>query len=1172
MPESPPKRMTRARAAKVAAESINKAAIPDTTALSKLAEKATCVTKRKARADEDDEAPAAKDGALRSKKKTVAVKAARPRSAKAAVKEDAPAPAPEEAVLAKKEKGARKEAAPKTRGRPPKADKALVEPIVPEAVEEQLAPTRKATRSRAAAAPIKPVLVRKKVTFLDPNDDQENRVPSPEELKSFKKPESSKAEKLTGLKAKPKRKPALPTRASSRGKKADAAAGENEPQRKTGAPLSPKKVKQIAVNKASLEEEDELAVVETVPMRILARSPIKTPKRDFKDLTRPFAFAEAEAADGAKDQPESPTALSPSRAPTTALSSMAVRSPQKASSSSMIASPARRVPSSPFKEALKEPPLKFNLGATSSMTPSQPLAMPASAFRASFLQSPARRPAASPVKPLEFISPRKFKLAGSGFDIGTPLRAPILTDERASSVLNIAKTPISEVAMAVDSAMPDASEISVIPDSEALKLSEATTPTMNSLERELSEIDVMMTETSLRIASRELFDSSKEDEQMEIEKEIVNNEAGMGTLNVEEAASKPQSQAEVETTGTVLDAPVETPCGVSPPTITLPKSPQSFEFSTPGTQYDFGDSDSEDELQSAAPKFSSKSPRSQRIFAHDINALTPSVLPHAGSAVPNGFGKSQNIDFTPLAEKFGSWAGASPDKKIVQYRQERQHGLFSPALPKQADPYNPYEGLSAVFKSSLAKGPFFDDDTLDRIANDGDMLIDYVEENHNIMHTEPAETSDCSDDYGDENMVPIDPMLLAEDVAVDIETASIAFCTPVRDLARGPRVFHTVSKIPLKPAAEDSPSRPVKRRNSLSNSLPPSKFLQAQSLARAGAEAFASMEMRVPEQRISAASVDPFTTPVKSAGTGPVTPGTAMWSSIGTPARTPRRDLNPQTLKGAVIYVDVHTTEGADASGIFIELLTQMGARCVKQWTWNPNASVSSPSSSGGDGSPNTIHTSKIGITHVVFKDGGKRTLEKVTESKGVVLCVGVAWVLDCERENRWVDEASYAVDTSAVPRGGRRRRKSMEPRRLVSPSKRRASSAPTFSKAASAASPTKEFLTLTSPPSRRSSTQFVPVTIIPGTPVAEGLSEEYSYEEPSPDSPCTPYFLHPAALVPKTCPPKKIQPLMFPTSGRIEDHPDEGVRMRLLMARRKSLQWMPKVRSPLGQDMSGQA
>ena len=103
-----------------------------------------------------------------------------------------------------------------------------------------------------------------------------------------------------------------------------------------------------------------------------------------------------------------------------------------------------------------------------------------------------------------------------------------------------------------------------------------------------------------------------------------------------------------------------------------------------------------------------------------------------------------------------------------------------------------------------------------------------------------------------------------------------------------------------------------------------------------------------------------------------------------------------------MVYVDVHTTEGADASGIFVDLLTQMGARCVRHWNWNPRASSSLPRDAAFDydaaieeAREASTPGGKIGITHVVFKDGGKRTLEKVRDSKGVVLCVGVGWVLE---------------------------------------------------------------------------------------------------------------------------------------------------------------------------------
>ncbi|EXJ81445.1 hypothetical protein A1O3_07737 [Capronia epimyces CBS 606.96] len=142
--------------------------------------------------------------------------------------------------------------------------------------------------------------------------------------------------------------------------------------------------------------------------------------------------------------------------------------------------------------------------------------------------------------------------------------------------------------------------------------------------------------------------------------------------------------------------------------------------------------------------------------------------------------------------------------------------------------------------------------------------------------------------------------------------------------------------------------------------------------------------------------------------------------------RTPLKPMGQGILHGATVHYDIHTTEGMDASGVFVELLTAMGARCVKEWRWNPRSRVANEGASAE--TPNV----GVGITHVVYKDGGKRTLEKVRSAKGQVLCVGVGWVLDCYREGRWLDESAYTVDSSILPRGGSRRRKSMEPRMLV--------------------------------------------------------------------------------------------------------------------------------------------
>ena len=113
--------------------------------------------------------------------------------------------------------------------------------------------------------------------------------------------------------------------------------------------------------------------------------------------------------------------------------------------------------------------------------------------------------------------------------------------------------------------------------------------------------------------------------------------------------------------------------------------------------------------------------------------------------------------------------------------------------------------------------------------------------------------------------------------------------------------------------------------------------------------------------------------------------------------------------------------------------------------------------------------------------------------------------------------------------------------------------------------SPTKEFLNLSSPPSRRESIAIP--SPVPATP--QGAGNGYGGGESASGSPTTPYYLSKGAeLVQQTCPPKQTMQSLFPLSGRIEDQPDEVVRQRLIMARRKSLQWAPKVGSPLGRAM----
>lgn len=184
-----------------------------------------------------------------------------------------------------------------------------------------------------------------------------------------------------------------------------------------------------------------------------------------------------------------------------------------------------------------------------------------------------------------------------------------------------------------------------------------------------------------------------------------------------------------------------------------------------------------------------------------------------------------------------------------------------------------------------------------------------------------------------------------------------------------------------------------------------------------------------------------------------------------------------------------------------------------------------------------------------------------------------------CEREDKWLDEADYTVDTSLVPRGGSRRRKSMEPRALANLNGNLVPASNTETPAKlSDISPTKEFLTFDTPASRRKTFVIEPTQAqvavdmpAPATPIAMSADDDILDDGSTCGSPTTPYYLRKGArLVQQTCPPKRLEPMsLFPVSGNVEDQPDETVRKRLLEARRKSLQWSSRIRSPLGRTVS---
>jgi hypothetical protein len=89
----------------------------------------------------------------------------------------------------------------------------------------------------------------------------------------------------------------------------------------------------------------------------------------------------------------------------------------------------------------------------------------------------------------------------------------------------------------------------------------------------------------------------------------------------------------------------------------------------------------------------------------------------------------------------------------------------------------------------------------------------------------------------------------------------------------------------------------------------------------------------------------------------------------------------------------------------------------------------------------------------------------------------------------------------------------------------------------------------------------------VPATPAPEFISaygEEGLYGEETPSAQ-TPYFLKNEQLVQQTAPVVKFSGFEQDIGrGILSEKKDETVMMRLMAARRKSLQWAPKVGSPL--------
>ncbi|KAK4451730.1 hypothetical protein QBC34DRAFT_400607 [Podospora aff. communis PSN243] len=1180
MDQSPPKRITRARAA-AKTEPATKSTKVVTAAARAKATRSTASTsaKRKTRSDDvedsdhdDLEVPATRAAPATAIKTTRATRG-RP---KKTVEEAAPEPETEA-----------ENPAPKTRGRPKKVVVAAVEEPVKATratrtkkatVEEPEDPAaaKRTTRGRPpssmamASRTAARAAVKKTVKFEEP--EKENIIPTET---TMTKAASKAPETGTGLRAKPVRRPGSATAArATRGTKTAAASGSKP------IPLSPKKVNQITLSRA--DSDDELAPNDKLPARPLRKNPIRPPTGVKKMVLDPHPVVTEEKAQSA---------------------------PLEAVPTIILGSPAKKMPQSPWKGSIKSPAKRIEgvLGAP-AQTASNGEVMQ-SPLKAPLLQSPAKRPppgtlevgniaapqlSTSPFKTSLLLSPAKrplspMKLFASHMPEETSAQSPAPKATMLATPLPTLKNGGLE-----DSEQDEQMEMDAADENAGIPGS----PTRLRFPGRLSAVlprhaDPALTATMSAVPEGE-EDGFANDEADDTEDEIEEVQC----LDDPMALDEPQHEDSNEVISRSTTPPASPPKTAGPMFRLREEVLQGYDSEMDGM--------SEDELAprrtlfptafGAAPSTPSLEASFRTPGSRGANVATGSSTRSTAKRVR----MDGKFGFTPLAEQLNGWTagpsplktGIQPESPLVEMQTAATPAPVEPsplrttffddamaAQPESADIGDQEEESVPVPQSPVLEDIPLTEEDMALAAEANEMSLLEPEQVEELVGNRSFDdsVSEASQEYGDENEVPIDPTLLGQ--TAGSQEPGVPLVTPQRTLRRE---FHTVSKVPLKPADESTPQLRVKKRSQSISRLPVSR--PTQNMTRnATVISYSPTKTKDDEMEVTqserAGSVPPVT-PTKSE---------AAWSMAGTPARTPRRDLDPALLRGAVVFVDVHTSEGADASGIFVELLGQMGARCVSRWSWNP----ASPPEDDGP-------SSKIGITHVVYKDGGKRTLEKVRESGGVVQCVGVSWVLDCERENQWLDEAPYYIDTTMTPRGGARRRKSMEPRAIANLN---GMLVPTPVRSVSQGSGVKEKKSAPTTPAsgRRSSALWIRtpedkssdqdgdsdsdhedtewnalLTPVPKTPALEAVARYAANLSPATPSDATLYGQdrmdedddedsRRAALLTRTCPPKQAAaPFLELGAGILSREKDESVLLRLMAARRKSLQFAPKIGSPL--------
>ena len=154
------------------------------------------------------------------------------------------------------------------------------------------------------------------------------------------------------------------------------------------------------------------------------------------------------------------------------------------------------------------------------------------------------------------------------------------------------------------------------------------------------------------------------------------------------------------------------------------------------------------------------------------------------------------------------------------------------------------------------------------------------------------------------------------------------------------------------------------------------------------------------------------------------TPGSTLFRSSSAGNVPAQRAARGKTcLQGVVAFVDVRTAEGDDSGMIFVDMLRDLGARASLSSSF---ASVCRATVLTLDPQPQVTSRPSSLTTHIVFKSGKPTTLDfyRQTALARRPHLVGIAWVVRCSELHTRVDESLFEIEetgtASAAPGGGK--------------------------------------------------------------------------------------------------------------------------------------------------------